>query len=94
MAESYSVEEDSDTGNLYLTIHGQDNNFIAEIEFSPSEVHTMQAYIDEYLDIDYEDEIYNPDWDALARTVGISTNNGALGAGIINGAFDVGGSDA
>lgn len=94
MAVSYSVEEDPDTGNLYLSIYGQDDDFIAEIEFSPSEVHTMQAYIDEYLDIDYEDEIYNPDWDALAQTVGISTNDGAPGAGIINGALDVGGSDA
>lgn len=94
MATSYSVEEDSDTGNLYLSIYGQDDEFIAEIEFAPSEIHTMQAYIDEYLEVDYEDEIYSPDWDALAKTVGFSVNDGAPDPGIINGALDVGGSDA
>lgn len=93
MAVSYTVEEDPDTGNLYLSIYGQDDDFIAEIEFAPSEVHTMQAYIDEYLEVDYEDEIYNPDWDALAQTVGVSSSDGKYGPSIINGALDVGGSE-
>ena len=88
-AESYDVVT-SEEGYLYLTIYDINDEFIAEIEFSPEEIHTMQAYINEFFDEDYQDEIYNPDWNELAYRVSNIADNmqSGISAGVINNALD------
>ena len=88
-AESYDVVTSED-GYLYLTIYDINDEFVAEIEFSPEEIHTMQAYINEIFDEDYQDEIYNPDWNELAYKVSDMVDNmqGGISAGVINNALD------
>lgn len=88
-AESYDVITSED-GYLYLTIYDINDEFIAEIEFAPEEVHTMQAYINEIFDEDYQDEIYNPDWNELAYKISdiVDDMHGGVNAGIINNTLD------
>lgn len=88
-AESYDVITSED-GYLYLTIYDINDGFIAEIEFAPEEVHTMQAYINEIFDEDYQDEIYNPDWNELAYKISdiVGDMQGGVNAGIINNTLD------
>ena len=88
-AASYSVEDEE--GYTYLTLYDENDEFIAEIEFSPNEVHTMQAYIDEYFDVSYEDTYYSDVWDRTAKITDIQRDYDT-GAGvsvpILNNAFD------
>ena len=88
-AESYDVITSED-GYLYLTIYDINDEFIAEIEFAPEEVHTMQAYINEIFDENYQDEIYNPDWNELAYKISDIVNDmqGGVNAGVINNTLD------
>ena len=88
-AESYDVITSED-GYLYLTIYDINDEFIAEIEFAPEEVHTMQPYINEIFDEDYQDEIYNPDWNELAYKISdiVGDMQGGVNAGIINNTLD------
>lgn len=88
-AESYDVITSGD-GYLYLTIYDINDEFIAEIEFAPEEVHTMQAYINEIFDENYQDEIYNPDWNELAYKISdiVDDMQGGVNAGVINNTLD------
>lgn len=88
-AESYDVITSED-GYLYLTIYDINDEFIAEIEFAPEEVHTMQAYINEIFDENYQDEIYNPDWNELAYKISdiVDDMQGGVNAGVINNTLD------
>ena len=87
-AESYDVVTSED-GYIYLTIYDINDEFIAEIEFSPEEIHTMQAYINEIFDENYQDEIYRADWNELAYKVSDMVDNmqGGISAGVINNAL-------
>ena len=64
-ADSYTVEEDGDY--VYLTLYDEAGDFISEIEFGTNEIHTLQAYIDEFFDISYEDTYYSDIWDRTAK---------------------------
>ena len=68
-ADSYTVEEDGDY--VYLTLYDEAGDFISEIEFGTNEIHTLQAYIDEFFDISYEDTYYSDVWDRTAKITDI-----------------------